>query len=124
MGADPLVGCAATAGASAITPTRTRVPAVRTDVFMRWYIRAMFSPESIAFLKKLLDTPGPSGFESAPARVWRDQAREFAEVSGDVAGNSIAEVNAKGAPTIMLAGHISEIGALGADGDGEWYEES
>jgi len=81
----------------------------------------MFSPESIAFLKKLLDTPGPSGFESAPARVWRDQAREFAEVSGDVAGNSIAEVNAKGAPTIMLAGHIDEIGVIVTYVDDEGY---
>jgi len=72
----------------------------------------MFSPESIAFLKKLLDTPGPSGFESAPAKVWREQAKTFAAVRGDVAGNSIAEVNAEGRPTIMLAGHIDEIGVI------------
>lgn len=72
----------------------------------------MISPESLTFLKKLLDTPGPSGFESAPARVWREQAKKFATVTGDVAGNSLAEVNAKGAPTIMLAGHIDEIGVI------------
>lgn len=72
----------------------------------------MFSPESITFLKKLLDTPGPSGFEAAPAKVWREQASQFAEVSGDVAGNSIAEVNGGGKPTIMLAGHIDEIGVI------------
>src|SRR4051812_49138643 len=69
----------------------------------------MFSQESIAFLKKLLDTPGPSGFEAAPAKVWRDQAKQFAKGSGDVAGNSLAEVNGNGRPTIMLAGHIGEI---------------
>jgi putative aminopeptidase FrvX len=72
----------------------------------------MISSESLGFLKKLLDTPGPSGFEGAPAKVWRDQAKKFAKVSGDVAGNSIAEVNSKGAPTIMLAGHIDEIGVI------------
>jgi endoglucanase len=72
----------------------------------------MFSKESISFLKRLLDTPGPSGFESAPAKVWRDQAKEFAKVSGDVAGNSLAEVNGAGSPTIMLAGHIDEIGVI------------
>jgi putative aminopeptidase FrvX len=72
----------------------------------------MFSQESISFLKKLLDTPGPSGFEAAPARVWREQARQFATVTGDVAGNSLAEVNGKGRPTIMLAGHIDEIGVI------------
>ena len=72
----------------------------------------MFSTESITFLKKLLDTPGPSGFEAAPAKVWREQAKQFATVSGDVAGNSLAEVNGKGRPTIMLAGHIDEIGVI------------
>src|SRR5436190_1917797 len=69
----------------------------------------MLTESSIGFLKRLLDTPGPSGFESAPAKVWRDEARGFAEVSNDVAGNSMAVVNPSGAPTIMLAGHIDEI---------------
>ncbi len=72
----------------------------------------MLNEQSLAFLKRLLDTPGPSGFESAPAAVWRDEARRFAEVSGDVAGNSIAEVNPGGSPTILLAGHIDEIGFI------------
>ena len=72
----------------------------------------MLSDSSIAFLKRLLDTPGPSGFESAPAKLWRDEARGFAEVMNDVAGNSMATVNAGGAPTIMLAGHIDEIGLI------------
>lgn len=72
----------------------------------------MISSESITFLKKLLDTPGPSGFESAPAKVWREQAKQFATVTGDVAGNSLAEVNGNGKPTIMLAGHIDEIGII------------
>jgi endoglucanase len=72
----------------------------------------MLNEPSLAFLKRLLDTPGPSGFESAPAAVWREEARRFARVSGDVAGNSIAEVNPEGSPTILLAGHIDEIGFI------------
>jgi putative aminopeptidase FrvX len=72
----------------------------------------MLSELSIAFLKRLLDTPGPSGFESAPARVWRNEAREFSDISSDVAGNSMAVVNPNGSPTIMLAGHIDEIGMI------------
>ncbi|MFN2397069.1 MAG: M20/M25/M40 family metallo-hydrolase [Gemmatimonadaceae bacterium] len=73
----------------------------------------MLSESSITFLKRLLDTPGPSGFESAPSRIWRDEAKSFAaEVRSDVAGNSIAIVNPAGAPTIMLAGHIDEIGVI------------
>jgi endoglucanase len=73
----------------------------------------MLSDSSLAFLKRLLDTPGPSGFEAAAATVWRDEARSFAhEVSGDVAGNSVAVVNPDGSPTILLAGHIDEIGLI------------
>ena len=72
----------------------------------------MISTESLSFLKKLLDTPGPSGFETAPAKVWREYAKKFATVSNDVAGNSLAEINGGGKPTIMLAGHIDEIGVI------------
>lgn len=72
----------------------------------------MISDTARAFLHRLLDTPGPSGFEAAPARVWRDEAAQFATVRTDVAGNSIAEVNPEGSPTILLAGHIDEIGLI------------
>jgi endoglucanase len=45
--------------------------------------------------------------------VWREEAKTFAEeVRGDVAGNSIAEINPGGSPTIMLDGHIDEIGLI------------
>ena len=67
--------------------------------------------ESLAFLKSLLDAPGPSGFETGPARVWRAEAEKFADrVSADVGGNSLAAVNPDGAPRVMFAGHIDEIG--------------
>jgi endoglucanase len=72
----------------------------------------MLSETSYAFLKRLLETPGPSGFERDPARVWRDEARGFAEVHGDVMGNSFAVVNPGGSPTILLAGHVDEIGLI------------
>jgi endoglucanase len=81
----------------------------------------MFSKPSLQFLKQLLDTPGPSGFESAPAKVWRNEASKFAKVRGDVAGNSIADVNPEGSPTIMLAGHIDEIGVIVTYIDDEGY---
>ena len=65
----------------------------------------------IAFLERLLDAAGPSGFETRPARVWRGEAETFAEdVRVDVSGNSYATVNPSGAPRVMLAGHIDEIG--------------
>jgi putative aminopeptidase FrvX len=67
--------------------------------------------DTFPFLERLLDARGPSGFESRPARVWREEAAGFAdEVHVDVSGNSFATVNPKGAPRVMLAGHIDEIG--------------
>src|SRR5437879_8575060 len=67
--------------------------------------------DTLDFLKRLLDTPGPSGFETAPARVWREEVKAFADqVTADVHGNSVATLNAKGTPRLVLAGHIDEIG--------------
>jgi putative aminopeptidase FrvX len=73
----------------------------------------VITAESFAFLRRLLDAPGPSGFETAAAGAWRTEAERFAtNVRTDVAGNSIAEVNPTGTPTIMLDGHIDEIGVI------------
>jgi len=72
----------------------------------------MISSSSHSFLRRLLDTPGPSGFETAAATVWRTEASQFATVTRDVSGNSIAVANPQGSPTIMLAGHIDEIGVI------------
>jgi endoglucanase len=78
--------------------------------------------DTLHFLKRLLDTPGPSGFETAPARVWREEVKAFTdEVSADVHGNSIAVLNPKGAPRLMLAGHIDEIGLQITHVDDEGY---
>jgi putative aminopeptidase FrvX len=80
------------------------------------------TPESLAFLKSLLDTPGPSAFEAAPARLWRAEARKFtAEVTGDVAGNSFATLNGSGRPRVMFAGHIDEIGVMVSHIDDHGY---
>jgi putative aminopeptidase FrvX len=81
---------------------------------------------SLEFLKKLLDTPAPSGFEAAAARVWREEAGTFADrVDADISGNSIAVVNEGAEPRIMLAGHIDEIGVMVThiDDDGFVYFE-
>jgi len=67
--------------------------------------------KTVGFLKKLLDTAGPSGFELAPGRVWRDEVGTFADdVRADVHGNSVASLNPKGKPRVMFSGHIDEIG--------------
>jgi endoglucanase len=83
-----------------------------------------------AFLTRLLDSPGPSGFEEAPSRVWREEAASFAdEVTHDVLGNSYARLRPAGgaedAPRVLLVGHIDEIGfqIIGIDKDGFlWFD--
>ena len=51
--------------------------------------------------------------EAPAARVWRTEARTFADrVDADVSGNSAAILNPDAAPRIMLAGHIDEIGVM------------
>src|SRR3712207_6393731 len=63
------------------------------------------------FLRRLLDAPGPSGYEQTPARVWRAEAETFAdEVRHDVTGNSYARIGGGGGPTVIVAGHVDEIG--------------
>jgi len=62
-------------------------------------------------LTSLLEAAGPSGHEEAPARIWRDAASSFAEVTSDTLGSSFARVRAgEGAITLALVGHIDEIG--------------
>jgi putative aminopeptidase FrvX len=64
-------------------------------------------------LRSLLTAPGPSGYETAAARVWRDAGGSFAEVSGDVVGSSIARVKGTGdGPLLAVIGHIDEIGLV------------
>jgi endoglucanase len=69
--------------------------------------------DALRFLKTLLDSPGPSSFETAPARAWRAEAGKFADrVDADVSGNSFATLNPAAAPRVMLAGHVDEIGLM------------
>lgn len=68
---------------------------------------------SLEFFKTLLSTPGPSGYEAAAAKVWREEASKFAdEVRGDRMGNTFATVGKGGTPRVMLSGHIDEIGLM------------
>ncbi len=59
--------------------------------------------QRLTFLRSLLDAPGPSGYEQAPARIWRVEAQTFAdEVWGDVLGNSFARLKRDGAPKVVI----------------------
>ncbi len=84
-------------------------------------------PDARAFLEKILETPSPSGYETALQQVVRDRAGGFAdEVTTDVHGNVIAVRN-PGAPLrVMLAGHCDQIGLViqYVDSDGFLYVRS
>ena len=75
-------------------------------------------------LRDLLTAPGPSGYETAAAAVWREAAGGFAEVTGDAMGSSIARVRGtEDGPLLAVLGHIDEIGLIvtHADDDGFLY---
>jgi endoglucanase len=68
---------------------------------------------SLEFLKKILRTPSPSGFERPVQDVVRGWAEEHAdEVRTDRHGNVVAVVHPAGQPRIMLAGHCDQIGLM------------
>jgi len=69
--------------------------------------------EQRAFLKRLLEEMSPSGYEDRARRVWMERVKDAAdEVQVDVMGNAIASVNPSGAPRLVIAGHIDEIGVI------------
>src|SRR3954463_5806874 len=68
---------------------------------------------SFAFLKTLLETPSPSGFERPIQEVIRSWAKPLAdEVRTDRHGNVIAVLHPGGQPRIMLAGHCDQIALM------------
>jgi putative aminopeptidase FrvX len=73
-------------------------------------------------LRSMLTATGPSGYETAPAAVFREAAGAFGEVSADVMGSSWARVKGTGdGPTLAIVGHIDEIGLIVTHIDDDGY---
>jgi putative aminopeptidase FrvX len=73
-------------------------------------------------LRDLLAARGPSGYETAPAAVWRAAAEAFgAEANIDVVGTPSARVAGGGNRRLMVMGHIDEIGLIVTHIDDEGY---
>jgi len=69
--------------------------------------------ESLEFLKKVVETPSPSGFETAAQEVIKDRMKKITrDISIDVMGNLIGVLNKDGKPKVMLAAHCDEIGFM------------
>ena len=65
------------------------------------------------FLKDLLEARSPSGYEDEARSVLTKHVRSKADdYCVDSMGNVFATANVKSSPTLMLAGHIDELGLI------------
>lgn len=71
--------------------------------------------KDLAFLKDLVEAPSPSGFEQPAAAIFRDRLKDTADaVETNVMGSVHATLRGRseGGVSVMLAGHIDEIGLM------------
>ncbi|MDI6733093.1 MAG: M42 family metallopeptidase [Planctomycetota bacterium] len=69
--------------------------------------------KSLNFLKELVDSPSPSGYEQPAQGIWCKYVRPFVdEIKKDVHGNAIAVINPHAKFRLMLCGHCDEIGLM------------
>ncbi|MFK8115096.1 MAG: M42 family peptidase, partial [Rubripirellula sp.] len=74
------------------------------------------------FLRQLVETPSPSGFEQRIQALVRSYVADFADtVETDLHGNVIACRNPKGKLRVMLAGHCDQIGMIVSHIDDNGY---
>lgn len=69
--------------------------------------------DQYAFLKGLVETTGPSGYEAQTQSVWRERVQTAAHsLKTDALGNCVAVLNPEGRPRVMIDAHVDEIGFL------------
>jgi putative aminopeptidase FrvX len=65
------------------------------------------------FLTELLHARSPSGYEAEAQAVFDRHVKPAADTyTGDALGNRIATLNPSGDPTLMMAGHLDELGLI------------
>ncbi len=65
------------------------------------------------FLRKLIETPSPSGFEEEVQKIFQERIQDKVDRSyKDVHGNAIGVINPDAPFRVMLAGHCDEIGLM------------
>ena len=82
---------------------------------------------ALEFLKEILNTPSPSGFERPVQEIVRRYVKPFADkVTTDSHGNVIAVKNPNAPLRVMYAGHADQIGLLVQfiDADGFIYSQT
>lgn len=79
-------------------------------------------PTALEFLKQILETPSPSGYESPLQQIVRDYVAGFADdVRTDLHGNVIVVKNPDSPLRVMLAGHCDQIGLIVQHIDAEGF---
>jgi putative aminopeptidase FrvX len=71
--------------------------------------------KDLKFLSSLVEAPSPSGFEQPAARVFRERMKDVADsVETNVMGSvhAVLKGRKKSGVSVMLAGHIDEIGLM------------
>lgn len=65
------------------------------------------------YLKQIINTPSPSGYESIAQRFFKMQADELGlETSSDALGNVVTHIPSIGKPKMLISAHIDEIGMV------------
>lgn len=68
------------------------------------------TPSSYEFLKKYINTPSPTGFESGGQKVWIDYVRKYVdELFTDPYGTAYGVINAKAPFKVVIEAHADEI---------------
>jgi putative aminopeptidase FrvX len=69
--------------------------------------------DALGFLRELVETPSPSGFEDENLTNWRERVEGVAEeLRTDAYGNTTATVNPGCENSIVVTGHVDEIGLM------------
>lgn len=69
--------------------------------------------QTYEFLKRLIDTPSPSGYEEPAQAVAAERLREIgASLKVDAHGNLFGRMNEGGRPRIILTGHVDQVGMI------------
>jgi len=69
--------------------------------------------KSLDFLRELINTPSPSGFEAPALKLWKDYVSSagIPLLRGDIYGSAAGSLSNSN-PRILLCGHIDEVGFM------------
>lgn len=68
---------------------------------------------TLNYLRQIIDTPSPSGYEEQVQELFQQQARNLGvETATDALGNIVAHIPSPDNPKLLITAHIDEIGMV------------